>query len=294
MDLKTSSLIEDIKRSGSLPDGMFSDTDYIAFLNDAMTSDIIPFMMKHREEFFVVAQDQSYSNTISIPSRAIGQKLRDIVTIDGSGNFIRNLPRLSLESISQGNYSYVGFYLEGNDIKFNPANVLSDNIRIYYFKRPNALIHEDNCALVTAINGFELIVSAIPDSFAEDDVLDVPSNDQPYTITSGSIITDINTEDLIITVDDVTGISVGSYLCPINYSVYPQIPIELKEILIQSAIVKTMVSLKDRDGAKMARDQLGYALDNASGLITPRVEGEVKKVVNNNGLFNRKLNSRWR
>lgn len=286
MDLTTSSLLDDLKLAGSFPDGMFADADYISFLNTGFFSEIVPFIMRHREEFFVTFTDYSYSNSIAIPSDAISQKLRDVIRVDSSGNFLGNIPRLTLEEMTGYNRSYtepVGFYLEDNSIKFYPTDSISDTIRVYYFQRPNKMELESNCMELTSISGADAS-GTVPSTWTTNTEISVVSKTQPYTVDDTYTISAVDTSAGTITLSS-SGFAEGDFICPVGYTAIPKIPLELRDCLIQAGIVNALVSLKDASGLKMARDEFYIALENASGLISPRVEGEVKKIVNNSGVF---------
>lgn len=288
MDLKTSSLISDLKLAGSFPDGMFAEADYISFLNTGFYAEIVPFIMRHREDFFVTYSDNTYSNTIAIPSNAIGQKLRDIVRVDSSGNFLGNIPRFTYEEMT-GNYGYTnntGFYLEDNSIKFYPVDSLSDTIRLYYFQRPNYMALESACMELTSISGADAS-GTVPSTWTTSTSISVVSATQPYTVDDTYTISAIDVGAGTITLSS-SGFAEDDFICPRGYTTIPKLPLELRDCLIQSGIVNALVSLKDVNGVKMAREELYIALDNASGLLSPRVEGEPKKIVNNSGIFNRR------
>jgi hypothetical protein len=296
MDIKTSSLINDLKLMASFPDGMFTDTDFISFLNTAYFTEIVPFIMKHREEFFVSYIDYNYADTIAIPSDAMAQKLRDIVRVSG-GDFIGNVPRLTLEEMSNSTQAYyrpTGFYLEDNNIKFYPKGVITDSIRLYYFKRPNYLISEDSCVKITSVNGVNAS-GVIPENWTTDTEISVMSQYQPYTTVDTYTIDSLSVENSTITLS-ASGFQVGDYICPKGYTVIPKIPVELKDCLVQASLVNALVALKDVNGSKLAREELYIAMQNASGLISPRVEGEVKKIVGNSSIWRYRNNNRsgWR
>lgn len=304
MTMLISDILDDVKLAGSFPDGMFADSDFVKFLNDSLTSDIIPFIMRHREGYFLTYTDYAAADTISIPTDAIAQKLGDVMFVDSSGNILNNVPRYTLEEISSNqsigygnNSTYggkVGFYLEGNSIKFYPRNTNSDTVRIYYFKRPPFLTVLTNCALITDVTANDLTVESYPSTWTTATLIDVPSGDQPYTVATGPSISGIDPDASVITVSSATDIEAGQYLVPRGFSVYPQIPIELKDSLVQAAVVKALVSIKDLNGAKAAKELLVELMRNMSTLLSPRVEGEVKKIVNNSGIFNQRSKRLWR
>jgi len=296
MDLTTTALISDIKLTGMLPDGMFSDSEYVSFLNDAFFNEVLPFMMKHREDYFVTYTDYTYADTLTIPSDAIGQKLRDIVKVSSDGRSLGNLPRLTYEEISSYNqdwYKPVGFYIENNSIKFYPTGVISDTIRLYYYKRPNYLNYHTTVidgtttyanSKITDATGAVCTVDGIPSSWTTATEISVISQTQPFTVTDTYSISDIDSEASTITLS-TTGFSVGDYICARGETVFPPIPYECREILVQGSILKALVAIKDVNGVKLAKDELNDCKERASDILTPRVDGEVKKVVNVSGVW---------
>jgi hypothetical protein len=295
MHLKTSELINDLKLAGSFPDGMFTDADFISFLNTGYSSEIVPFIMRHREDFFVTYQDQDYSDTIAIPSDAIAQKLKDVVRVDSSGRLLGNVPRVSIEEITghQQYYKPVGFYIEDNNVKFHPAGATTDRIRLYYFKRPHHLIQESLCTEVTSVSGVN-VTGTVPSTWTTSTAISVTDKTQPYDIDDSYTIVSLDVGAGTLELS-ASGLVVGDFICPLGYSAIPKIPTEMRDVLIQSAIINALVSLKDINGVKLAREELFIAMDNMSGLISPRVEGEPKKIVNNSGIWaTRSRNKLWR
>jgi hypothetical protein len=284
MDLSVQGLIDSIKLDGTLPDGMFNDSDFVKFLNEAYYTDVMAFIMKHREDYFLTYTDYPPTNSILIPSNAVGNKLNDVVTIDSSGNLLSNLPRISRNEIIKGNTRMKGFYVEGNYIKFMPLDN-SDRIRLYYYQRPFYLDSPENIATVISWDSdLELAnVDQVPDWISFPISCTVTSFEQPYLVTSNSI-TNASTTNLTISLAEV---SAGDYICRSGYRAIADIPLEVREVLIQAAILKAMVAIKDKDGVKLVGESLAMAKDNASTILTPRVDNEVRKVVPQRGIWRR-------
>jgi hypothetical protein len=304
MDLTTTALISDLKLTGMLPDGMFSDDDYISFLNDGFFNSVLPFIMKRREEYFVTYTDYTYADTLSIPSNAVGQKLRDIVRVSPSGDFLANIPRLSYEEISGSNYTYhmPGFYIENNSIKFYPKGSISDTIRMYYYRRPNYLQYHTTTvdgatvyknSLISSATGAVCTYDGIDSTWTTSTEIDVISHTQPYTVDTSYTIVDIDTGSSTITLSS-TGFAEGDYICARGDTVYPEIPYECREILIQAAVLKGLISIKDVNGVQLCKEQLKDAEERAADILTPRVDGEVKKIVNVSGIWSNRRSSRNR
>lgn len=284
VDLTTEGLIGDIKRSGGFPDGLFSDDDYVSFINDSFANVMLPFIMKHREDYFLTYTDYTAANSIEIPADAIAQKIKDVVLVDSSDNYI-NVPRLSIEEISglYGNATTaLGFYIEDNTIKFYPTNANSTTIRIYYFKRPSFIIHNDDAAKIVSITGASAVVNAVPTGWTTATEIDIISHLQPYVATTTYTMSNIVSTTITLS---ASGAAKNNYICPKGYTVYPKIPVELRELLTKSAIESALMAIKDVAGLEVVQKNIKELMKDLATLISPRVDGEVKKIVNNSGIW---------
>jgi len=105
---------------------------------------------------------------------------------------------------------------------------------------------------------------------------------QPFDVVNmtgtGSIT---GTNHIVLSEADAALVTVGDILCPQGYCAFPKVPVELRSLLAQSAVVAAMMSMKDKDGYKIAKENLGiFRRSLYLGLISPRIENEVKKIVN--------------
>jgi len=290
MDLTTAGLVSDIQLNALLPDGMFDDADIVSFLNDAFFSDVLAFVMRHREDFFVTYTDYDAAASISIPADAISQKLKDIQLKKSSTCFV-NMARLSMGEITSRNhstYSPEGFYIQDNTIYFYP-NTPTSSIRLVYYQRPKYMIDSDDDSVytVTAIDGTDVTVNKAPTVGAL--TLTLSKSYQPFDTSSISCtgsITDSN--HLEMSADDAATVTVGDIFCPSGYCAFPKLPLECRDVLVQSAIVKIMIAMKDKDGYAIANQNLKEAKASASSLISPRIDNEVKKIVNTSTIWNKR------
>ena len=190
MSHTTTDLINNIKRRTAIPisQATFTEADIVDYLNDELESIIAPMVMNLREEFFVTYTDFAISNgtiAFDIPSNAIGQRLRDVMLVDISGNSVQftNIPRLSFEQISAvsvrgssaGNLNLWGFYLEGNQVKLYPTTGWdNETLRLYYFKKPGTLVPVDQTGKITAIDTGTSILSldSVPSSWLTSTIVD--------------------------------------------------------------------------------------------------------------------------
>ena len=295
----TTEMIAALQRKISMPisQATFTNQDIIDFLDDEMRSTIVPIIMDTREEFFIAYEDFTLSddsNIVQIPTKAIGERLRDVVIIDGSNEeYITNVPRLSLEQIAasgvrgRGSYNYgtYGFLVEANSIKLYPTNGWTgDTIRLYYFRRPGKLVPVGDTGKITAINGSIVSVDNVPATWAVNDEVDVICGSQPFG-TVGTELTITNIANLDLTLDDVTGLTIGDYVCEVNQSPIAQVPIEAHDLLVQSAKVQILEALDDERNWKTSVKKYDIMLTNFIKTITPRVDGQPKKIISRNNLF---------
>lgn len=292
MDLSVAGLIDSIQLDGTLPSGMFTEAEYVKFLNEGFYSDVQAFVMKHREDYYVTYTDFDYANSIPIPARAIGGKLHDLMTVSSDGKtLIRNIPRLTKDEMIYNRVT--GFYIEGNNIKFYPEDLITEKIRVYYYERSHPLDAPTNIATISSWNLGTLTatVDQIPDWVDYPIACSVTTQTQPYDSTDRSII---GASTALLTLEfAAAGVAIGEYVCRNNYRAIPNIPLEVREVLIQSAILKAMISLKDLNGVKLASESLDIAKDAASTILTPRVDGEVKKIVNSRGIWSGRGRGTW-
>lgn len=159
--MTSTDLINSVKRKISFPTSQntFSDSDILAFANEEMFIAQVPAVMEFHEEYFVFVDPVAIvpgTNRYSIPTRAIGQKLRDLKYRDANGN-IFDMTRVNPEdkSFYQANIgtseTISKYYVEGNYIVLLPSLSVTNNLTLmfYYFLRPNQLVANERAATIT-------------------------------------------------------------------------------------------------------------------------------------------------
>lgn len=160
--LKTNALIKSITRRAFIPSSQetFTDEDFLEMATEEVNLGLVPLIQRMHEEHLVYFVDLPISDNIKnypIPSRAHGNKLRDVALVDENGN-IFEMHRYSLSEISDFSNvtSYVnnrGFYLQNNEVilsNFEPR--VGESLRMYFYMRPNMLVTEDRGVEVTQIS----------------------------------------------------------------------------------------------------------------------------------------------
>lgn len=297
----TSTLIESLKRRAMIPTSQatYSDQDLTDYLNDEMESTITPMIMDVREEYFVDSVDFTVENDVEavfdIPTRAVGERLRDVVMVQsvGSQETLTNLPRLSLEQLSESSddgrstTALYGFSIQGNQVKLHPAvGNGAGTLRLYFFRRPGALVLETGAGLITAINTGTNVVTVdnVLAEWVDGAAIATVNPNQPFNY--------INEDDTIvsiagynITLADVSELSVGDWVCNVDESVVPQVPVEAHNLLLQAAKIVLLEATDDDKNIKLAQEKYAAMERSFIKTITPRVDGQGKKVVVKNSVF---------
>lgn len=297
-DFNTSTLIASVKRKALLPTGMISDTDIVELMDDELHTAIMPFLMRLREDYFATYVDYTTGgiNIFDLPTDAIGAKLKDVVFfLDGYQEAFVNVTRLSIEELSANRYDSMrpyGFYILDNKLYLYPQNSAAGQVlRMYYYKRVNHLTPISDtingttvtyAAKILTKNDLVATVDAIPDGWATSTSIDLIRGVQPYGVTSTLSMTDITGNAITLSANTY---NVGDYLCLSGDTVYPQIPEEIHPLLVQATVIKVLESMKDTQGLKIATERYAKMEDDLTTLLTPRVDGETKKIVGAGGIW---------
>jgi hypothetical protein len=295
-DLTLDAMIKTVQRRASIPDGAFSDDDYTDFFRDEFETTIIPLVMRLREEYFVTFTDiltTGSPNEYEIPYNAIGAKLREVVyRLEGSQDSFVNVARLQPEEIAANAFDWLrpyGFYLRDNRIcLYPPSTALGQTLRIYYFRRPNSLLMKAESSKILTINTNTNVVTGdtVHTDWGNSIEIDVVQGDQPCNVIGDDFTITVDNTGLIYTLPSIpTGLKVGDWISPTGYSPVAKLPHEMQCLLIQAVVCKCLEAMGDYAGLKLANDKYAQDMDGVTTMLTPRVDGNVKKIVNNGGLW---------
>jgi len=281
-------LCAQIRRIESIPtsNNTFTDTDLAELLNIEFQSAIVPLIQSTREEFFVTSRDFTVTlalPTITIPSDAIGMRLRDVAIVDTATNQLTYLPRISPEELTYGTSLY-GYTIIGNSLVTHITNP-SATIRVSYFKRPGDLSTAYGVILSKGTSN-TLVMNALPTGWTTSTVVDIISGNSPFAIVNSlTAITTIAGATITVSAGAYALASVGDYVAVTTTSPVPQyIPIEAHYLLIQGAAVRCLEALGDREGWKVAANKYTVMSHDLLNLINPRVESQSKKIIPRNNI----------
>lgn len=295
-----SNLLADIKRRGQIPEtseGSYGTADILAFASDEIQGYLTTLLSSIREEWFVRSLDHTLGTnqvTFDIPPRSVGSSLRQVLLGSAPNNWIvlqRVEPKQSYNAYYGGSTSAPGnsgfgpgYIFENTHIKLLSASYGGPTLRIMYFLRPNRLVLETSCGLITAIdtNTNEVTVSSAPTTFTDGTSYDFIKAQPGFDTLAFDQVADITGNVLTFTDDVPSDLAVGDYVALAGESPIPQLPVELHQLLAQRVVVKILESAAD-PRMEIAKMMCEEQRKEALILITPRSIGDSRYLTNFNG-----------
>jgi hypothetical protein len=316
--LTSSKLITSVKRRALIPQNQstFTDEDFLELANEEVSLGILPSMLRLHEDYLLYTEEiplVSSQSNYTIPSRAIGNKLREISFKDSNGN-IYEMTRIGIGDLSEYNSSYSSslvrtFYIENNEVILVPniSGGVTGSLMMSYYLRPNALVLEERAAKILSIDTVTgtLIVDAVPTTFStaddngQDVKYDLIKSTSPFITAQASIIPSaINsvTKEIVFDPNDLPAtLRIGDYVNFEHECVIPQIPQDLHVILAHRVATRCLEALGDAQGLQLANQKLAEMEENTSNLIDNRVEDAPRKVINRHSILKQGLyRKNWR
>lgn len=287
----TDDLIEAIKDRAHVPDSQstYTDARMLSIASDELMTYIVPFVLSTHEDYYTTSKDYAISGTsYTLPSRAIGGKLKDIVTVSAT-DLETGVPRFDR---SQQEYiSGLYCYFQGNKVFLSYVPMAQTTLRLYYHCRPSRLVEVTSCGRVTAVGTTTIDLDLVPSTFTTAAAYDVVSGDQPHPLQA-SDLTVTNVSGTTITFSTLPTVAVGDYFCLAGEAPVVQTPYELVTLLAQRVACKIMEAEGDMNGLAASTKELDRMERAAFKLLEPRVDSQTLKVFNR-GSDIRNLPRRW-
>lgn len=322
----SSGLIQSIQRNTLLPTNQatYTQADMLALLNEALQSEVIPYILSLAENYFVTTVQipiiQSSSTAYvqasagsagpnvayQLPPDAIGKKLVNVSVVTAQGIML-TLPQVTPWQIgSQVSYT-IGCFTQGDLLYLFPATAYSSlvTIQLTYPQAPLALCDdtgtpaagEPSSAEVGAVNlttGVITVNGTLPSSFTIGAVVNFVSGQPQFRTTAAATITNIS--GFQITVDqavltDAQGratVNVGDWVANVGYAPFLQLPVEARNLVTQAAIVKILEGLGDNKSA-VADARYKAMKAAAASLLSPRIDDSPKTLTS----ANRGIGATW-
>ena len=299
--LKSSDLIRSIKRRAMLPSDQntFTNEDFLEMANEEIKYFGVEHVMEINEEYFVRSEDQLLEENktkYSIPNRAIGNKLRDVMYVEVDESNPQNdrhfeMSRISLEHLPDHNRDFQSdyarlFYVQDDKICIVDPVTEGGSLRMFFYLRPNALVEESKAGIITSIdrNSGIVTISSFPEAFATASEFDFVQAKSPNKIISYDLTptaVDQNTKSVTFATTDIPeDLVIGDYLNVAGECVVPQLPSELHAVVAQRVAVAALEALGDEQGKQSAEKRLQMMEESTYKILDNRVEGANEKVSN--------------
>lgn len=266
--------------------------------------------MSLHEDYLLYDTDvdlEANKSSYAIPSRAVGNKLRDVQYVDENDN-VYEMTRIKVGDLPdyQGAYTQnhaYAFSIQNNRVKLTPPiqTDVSGALRMYFYLRPAELVEENRIGIITAINRTtgEVTISSTPSHFnttIEYDFYKAGSPHRPVAIDLSATAVNSVTNSVTFTTTDIPDeLEVGDHLAQAAESSIPQVPSDLHVVLAQYVAERILESQGDTEGLRNAKVKSREMEINAGHIIDNRVEDAPTKLVNRNGALRYGLrNKRYR
>ena len=294
------SLIKLIRDSGMIPDVASqgtADADLLDHVNYCMHSEILPEIMKFKEEYFLIRERVSLTATKQrVPSRAISNRIRSLHLNDGTSNTpITQIDRNDIDTFSNNaTTSPWAFYIEGNHIVFHPDIAAGSGYSsdISYYFRPGDVKLLADVRKVDAVNPDTKSItlnSPAPSAWTTADKFDIHSGDSGGEIHEWSLSATTVSSTTIVVTTEIDGsvfgrypVAVGDYVCLEGDAALPGVPREAHPALGQAALCRVLLALGDHDNLNIQISKLKKMIDDFSVLFNARIESH-PKIINNRG-----------
>lgn len=289
-------LIESVKSRAMIPTSQntFTNQDFLNFANEELSIGLLPTILRVHEDYLLYTKEIPLvpgQREYPIPSRASGNKLRDVGLKDTNGN-VYEMTRIGIGDLSQYENRISSrldsFYIKNNKVVLAPGDngPQSGFLLMSFYLRPNDIVMEDRAATITNINRNTGVISVnnIPDHFSTAIKYDFIGHKSPFVsldigLTALSINSVTNSAEFAI--DKIPAdLEVGDYLMAEEETIVPQIPVDLHVVLAHRVATRCLEALGDTEGLSNANRKLMEMEDKTTNLIDNRVEDAPKKIVN--------------
>ena len=307
MAFTTDDLVASIARGVTLPsyDPLLNTADILALANEEMQTRIVPMIRALRQEFFVTTASQvliSGQDAYTLPARAVGRTLRDLKLVC-PGVTKRKLVYIEPEEEHfYGNTGSggepVGFFFRGDSFVLRPTPLVTSStysLEVWYELRPSSLIPVSAAGKVVSVDFVNnlVVLTQAPAVVLPGSTVDFISSSGGHSLVGMDLsINAISGNQLAFTLVPPT-LAVGDYCAPSQQSPVVMLPDDVFPVLAQAVQCRILEAIGDMENLQAAKMTLTEKIVETQKLLAPRVEGEVRKVTNRQGLLRRGTAARF-
>lgn len=309
-------MIDSVRKRTMCPDdtSIYTDEDILDILDEEMQVQVLDKLVRLRGDNITHVVDiaKNDSGRYVIPTRALGDKLRDASLLKGSEEYelsqidIGELPDYS--GYTRDFNENGVFYMQSNEVVLVSPTRSYDFVRMRYHLRPNFLTKVERAGIISSIvqdtdaNTLTLSLSQVGSTFTENEIYDIVGKNTPNKIKAMDLVpSSLTTGDTGIIVFDLDEIGdylneiiVGDYVTLAGETPVPNIPTEMHPLLAQAAAVQVLEGLGDTEALQNAVARFDKMVNAVQTLIDARVELAPKKIKPRHGALRSQLGANRR
>lgn len=306
--LTADDLIRNIKRKSfiSEDDDAYTQEDLLEMMDNEMDIFLVPHLLSKYEEYLVYSVNVTLTQGVyeyEIPYRAVGSKLRDLYYVENPSlptnqQTLREMHRIDASEVYayQGGDSFSGFDGYGHNyfIRNNKIVILGEYptstaaLRMEFYMQPSLLVLEKDAGKITSIDRTTGVISLsnFPTNFSTLPSVgcDFVKFRSPNSIAGWDKgVTSVSSSAKTVTIPVAnipTELIVGDYICLPQETPIPNVPSEMHSVLAQLVTISILEGLDDEQAKQSAERQLNKIQTSLSTILSDRVDGSTKKIVN--------------
>jgi hypothetical protein len=174
----------------------------------------------------------------------------------------------------------------GSDVVLHPSIGPAPHgaLSFYFYIRPNTLVKDSLVASIKAIDRLTgtITLSAIPSGYGDAGVkFDLIKAKSPHNILAIDISGSVGSNSITVNPSLIPkDLEVGDFMPLASQSCIPNVPTELHSVLAQRVAQRVLEALGDTEGLGNATAKIAEMESKLNSMMSNRVEGAPRKVVN--------------
>lgn len=288
----TDDFVNNVYSQGSFPDpsNNFPPVTVLSVAQDELFNALIPLLCSLDSGYYIETEDYPFiggQSSYVFSKYAMWNKLRRIdKLVNGRVN---PLTRIEVDQLylydQSGQGEVTAFCLQNDTLVFvnPPSNGTTEQYRIHIYRRPGKMVQTSEAALVQSVNyatGQVTYTINPPATYTASSRHDFYSSTSPFkriktNIQATAIAANVQT----FPIADVQTLVAGDYVCLLDETVYPPLPVELQQFLQELTINGINKITMDVNEYQLRRQAI---IDSVDGLMRSapgqRVTGQAKKL----------------
>lgn len=297
MAMTCDEFLETVKTLITVPSNqsLLDDEDILRLADFENRNTVTPLIESLNQDYFLTSSQrfplQPNQSRYSIPARAVGRKLKDLVLTDSSNGYW-NFSLVGLERghlIRFGEIPF-GFRFEGDSVVIMPVPTATTDfgITFYYSATPGRYVKSAESAVVDSVVGNDITFVSLPTAFSANRRVDgISSEGGSWFRFIGAKITNVTGNTLTLDQEVPPEVVAGDYVSLTGESPVIQLPEEAIPLLLNSTSKRILAAISDFEGKNDIEQEIEQQKDTVAKLLQPRVSSQPTRLINPYGLGSR-------